>query len=154
MYDSNLMLLMDFRESLLSFELIYFRNSFCYRTENSWSFKYKILSHVSPLEENLSFLYPLGLLKYYHFLSGLFILKFSYSKLFCNTLNYASTVNIEQVMKFCNLGNKTFETDFNGTVRKEGNVRDIKWLKGQMKIVSNQLLIWLTSYVFLLHDMI
>ena len=34
-------------------------------------------------------------------------------KPFCNTLNYASTANIEEVMKFYNLGEKIFETDFN-----------------------------------------
>ena len=49
------MLLKDFREPLLSFELIYFRNSFCYRIEN------KILGHVGPLGKNLNFLSPLGL---------------------------------------------------------------------------------------------
>ena len=35
------------------------------------------------------------------------------NKPFYNTLNYASTANIEEVMKFYNLGDKTFETDFN-----------------------------------------
>ena len=40
------------------------------------------------------------------------MLKLSYSKPFHNTLNYASTANIEEVMKFYNLGHKTFETDF------------------------------------------
>ena len=34
-------------------------------------------------------------------------------KPFHNTLNYASTANIEEVMKFYNLSHKTFETDFN-----------------------------------------
>ena len=42
----------------------------------------------------------------------MFILKLSYSKPFKNTLNYASTANIEEVMKFYNPGDKTFETDF------------------------------------------
>ena len=42
----------------------------------------------------------------------LFILKLSCSKPFHNTLNYFSTVNIEEVMKFYNLGNKSFETSF------------------------------------------
>ena len=42
----------------------------------------------------------------------MFILKLSYSKPFHNTLNYASTANIEEVMKFYNQGDKTFETDF------------------------------------------
>ena len=45
-------------------------------------------------------------------MSFLFTLKLSYSKPFHNTLNYASTANIEEVMKFYNLGHKTFETDF------------------------------------------
>ena len=49
------MLLKDFREPLLSFELIYFSNSFCYRIENSWSFRYKILGQVGPLGKNLNF---------------------------------------------------------------------------------------------------
>ena len=40
------------------------------------------------------------------------MVKLSCSKPFHNTLNYASTANIEEVMKFCNLGHKTFETDF------------------------------------------
>ena len=31
---------------------------------------------------------------------------------FPNTLNYASAANIDKVMKFYNLGDKTFETDF------------------------------------------
>ena len=33
------------------------------------------------------------------------------------TLNYASTANIEEVMKFYNLGNKSLETDFRSVVR-------------------------------------
>ena len=41
------------------------------------------------------------------------MVKLSYSKPFHNILNYASTANIEEVMKFYNIGDKTFETDFN-----------------------------------------
>ena len=48
------MRLKDFREPLLSFHLIYFRNSFCKRIENSCSFVYKILGHVGPLGKNLN----------------------------------------------------------------------------------------------------
>ena len=55
------MLLKDFREPLLSFELIYFRNSFCYRIENSRSFRYKILGHVSPLAKDLNCFVSLGI---------------------------------------------------------------------------------------------
>ena len=32
-------------------------------------------------------------------------------------MNYASTLNIREVIKFYNLGDKTFETDFNFTPR-------------------------------------
>ena len=67
------------------------------------------------LGRNLNFLSPLGSLKFEDFLSFLFILKLSYSKPFHNTLNYVSTANIEEVMKFYNLGDKTFETDFSLT---------------------------------------
>ena len=35
---------------------------------------------------------------------------------FHNTLNYASTANIEEVVKFYNLGDKTFETDFSFSI--------------------------------------
>ena len=112
-YDWTLMLLKDFRKPFnLSFELIYFWNFFCYRIENSWNFRTKILGHVGPLGKTLIFLSPLGLLKFQDFLSFLFILKLSYSRPFHNTFSYASTANIEEVMKFYNLGDKTFETDF------------------------------------------
>ena len=89
----------------------YFRNSFCY--VNIWGFKSNILGHVCPLGKTLIFLSPLGSLKFWDFLSFLFISKLSCSKPFHNTLNCASTANIEEVMKFYNLGDKTFETDFN-----------------------------------------
>ena len=39
-------------------------------------------------------------------------MKLSYSKPFLSTLNYASTADIQEDMKFYNLGNKTFEADF------------------------------------------
>ena len=39
-------------------------------------------------------------------------------KPFHNTLNCASTANIEEAVKFYNLGDKTFETDFNITLSK------------------------------------
>ena len=52
------------------------------------------------------FFVSLGI-KFQDFLSFLFILRLSYSKPFHNTLNYASTANIEEVMKFYNLGKAT-----------------------------------------------
>ena len=75
------------------------------------------MGHVGPLGKTLIVLSPLGSLKFSDFLSFLFIMKLSYSKPFYNTLNYASTANIEEVMKFYNmkfynLGDKPFETDF------------------------------------------
>ena len=71
------------------------------------------MGHVGPLGKTLFSLSPLRSLKFLYFLSFLFILKLSYSKPFHNSLNYASTANIEEVMKFHNLSDKTFETDFN-----------------------------------------
>ena len=55
------MLLKELREPLLSFEFIFFRNSFCHREGNSLSFKYKILGHVGLLGENLIFFVSLGI---------------------------------------------------------------------------------------------
>ena len=40
------------------------------------------------------------------------VLKLSYTRPFYNNWNYASTANTDEVMKFYNLGDKTFETDF------------------------------------------
>ena len=74
------------------------------------------MGYVGPLGKTLIFLSPLGSLNF------LFILKLSYSKPFHNTLNYASTANIEEVMKFYNLGHKTFETDFN--IIRENMIED------------------------------
>ena len=71
------------------------------------------MGHVGPFGKNLNFLSPLGSLKFKDFMSFLFILKLSYSTPFHNTLDYASTANIEEVTKFHHLGDKTYETDFN-----------------------------------------
>ena len=53
------------------------------------------------------------------FLGFLFVLKLSYSKPFNSTLNYASTANIEEVIKFYNVDDKTFETDFTAPNHKK-----------------------------------
>ena len=74
------------------------------------------MGYVGPLGKKINFLSPLGSPNFEDFLSFLFILKLSYSKPFHNTLNYASTANIEEVMKFYNLGHKTFETDFSWSI--------------------------------------
>ena len=76
------------------------------------------MGHVGPLGKNLNFFVSLGIAEFHDFLSFQFILKLSYSKPFHNTLNYASTTNIEEVMKFYNLGDKTFETDFSQNGRR------------------------------------
>ena len=109
-YDSTFMFMKDFREPSLSFELMYFRNSFCFRIENIWSFRHKILCCVGLLGTNFIFKISLGIA--WDFVGFLFILKLSYSKPFYSTLDYASTANIEEVTKFYNVGNKSFETDF------------------------------------------
>ena len=68
-----------------------------------------MLSRVGPLGTNLTFLSPLGLLRFRGFQIFLSILKLSYSKPFYSTLNYASTANIQEVRKFYNLGDKLFK---------------------------------------------
>ena len=67
---------------------------------------------MGPSGKNLICLSFLGSLKFQDFLNFLFILKFPYSKPFRNNMDYASIANIEEVMKFYNLGDKTFEIDF------------------------------------------
>ena len=71
------------------------------------------MGHVGPLGKNLNLFVSLGIAKILGFSEFSLYTKLSYSKPFHNTLNYASTANIEEVMKFYNLDDKTFETDFN-----------------------------------------
>ena len=98
------MLLKDFRELLLYFEFIYFRNSFCYRIKNSWSFRCKILGHVGHLGGNLTFCLPWDCWNFR-------IFKAFYLYWSCPAQNLSTTLWITP-LKFCNLGNKSFETDF------------------------------------------
>ena len=71
------------------------------------------MGHVGPSGKSFNFLSPLGSqIEIHNFRSFQFILKLSYSKPIHDNLNYASTANIEEVMKFYNLADKTFETDF------------------------------------------
>ena len=100
------MLLRDFREPSLSFKLMHFRSSFCYRVENNWSFKYKKFSRVGPLGTNLIFFISPGIAE----ISGSSI--HSEVKSFYNTLNYTSTANIQKIIKFYNADHKSLETDF------------------------------------------
>ena len=92
------------------FELIYFRNSFCYRIENSWGSRYESLGHVGPLRKNLNLFVSLGIAEFVGF-SELSI--YNDVVLLKSFLQRASTANIEEIMKFYNLGNKTFETELN-----------------------------------------
>ena len=85
---------------------------FCYTMENRWSFKHKILGHVGPLGKTSVFCLPWDL--WISWFSELSI----YTEVvllepFHNTLNHVSTANIEEVMKFYNLGDNNFEKDFN-----------------------------------------
>ena len=94
---------------------MHFRNSFCYRLIEVSDIQFRVVS--VPWRTNLIISSPLGLLRFQELVSFLFIMKLSYSKPLYSTLNYASAVNIQEVMKFYNLGNKSFETDFNLHVR-------------------------------------
>ena len=67
---------------------------------------------VSVLREKFIFLTPLGQQKFQQFSNFLCTFMLSLSLTFQNNLNYASTLNIREVVKFYNLGNKSFEIDF------------------------------------------
>ena len=68
---------------------------------------------VGPLGEKFTFLNSLGTTKISRslrlsvYINVVLLIKFQ------NNLNYSSTSNIREVMRFYNLGHKTFETDFN-----------------------------------------
>ena len=68
--------------------------------------------YVGPLEKTFIFFVSLGIAEILGFSELSVFLKLSYSKPFHDTLNYASTANIEEVLKLYNLGHETFETDF------------------------------------------
>ena len=68
---------------------------------------------VGLLGEKFTFSTPLGQPKFLGVSDLLFIIMLSFWSTFQNNLNYDSTSNIREVIKFYNLGDKTFETDFN-----------------------------------------
>ena len=70
------------------------------------------MGHVVPWRKNLNFLVSLGITEILGFSELSVYTEVVLSKPFHNTLNYVSAANIEEVMKFYNLGDKTFETDF------------------------------------------
>ena len=85
-----------FKKPSLNFKLIYFRNLLNFMIDNflKMSIFHLELPSVTPDQTIDAGKNPsLGLL---------FILMLCYSKPFCNTLNYASTLNIEEVIEFYN----------------------------------------------------
>ena len=62
--------------------------------------------------EKFTFFNSLGTTKFPEVSDFLFLLTLSFWQTFQNKLNYAFTSNIREVIKFYNLGDKTFETDF------------------------------------------
>ena len=76
------------------------------------------MGHVGNFGKILNFFVSIGIAEFHDFLSFQFILKLSYSQPFHNTLNYASNTNIEEVMKFYDLSDKKFETDFSQNGRE------------------------------------
>ena len=112
-YDWTLMLLKDVRERLVFFELIHLRNSFCYRIENSWGFRYKTFGSRRSLGEKPYLFVFLGITEISGFSElSVYNTEVLLLKTFLNNLDYAAIANIEEVMKFYNLGDKTLETDF------------------------------------------
>ena len=73
------------------------------------------MGHVVPLGKNLKeFLSPLGISEILRFSELLVYTEavLVLLKIFPHHFEFASSANIEEVMKFYNLGDKTFETDF------------------------------------------
>ena len=69
------------------------------------------MCHVGPLE-NLHFSVSLGIAEILRFSELPVYTEVVLLKTFPQHFNYASTANIEEVMKLYNLGDKTFERDF------------------------------------------
>ena len=68
------------------------------------------MGHVGPLGKHLNFFVSLRIAEILGF-SELSVYTEVVLLNFHSTLNYASAANIEEVTKFYNLGDKTFETD-------------------------------------------
>ena len=71
------------------------------------------MDHVGPFGGNLNFFVSLGIAEILGFSELSVYTEVVLLKSFHNTLNNASTANTEEVMKFYNLSDKTFETEFN-----------------------------------------
>ena len=70
------------------------------------------MGHVGPLGKNLNFFVSLGIAEILGFSELSVYTDVVLLKTFPQHFNYASTANIEEVVKLYNLGDKTFETDF------------------------------------------
>ena len=81
----------------------------CFLNKRFQGFTAKILRVVSLLGEKLISSTPLRQSKFHESLIFLFIFVLSFPKPFQKNLNYASIPNIVEVMKFCNLGDQSFE---------------------------------------------
>ena len=79
------------------------------------------MGYLGPLGKNLNFFVSLGIAEILGF-SELSV--YTEIVLLHNTLNYAFTANIEEVMKFYNLGHKTFETDFSNHQCYDMQIKD------------------------------
>ena len=72
------------------------------------------MGHVGPFPWGKPhFFYSLGIVEILGFSESSICTKVVLLKTYHNILNYSSTANIEEVMKFYSLGNKSFETNFN-----------------------------------------
>ena len=111
-YQWTLIRLEDFREPLLSFQQIHFRNYFCYRIVTNWNSKYDILSPVDPLRKNLTFSSPSWDSWNYRNVETSVNIQVVLLKNLWNNLNNASTANVREAMKYYNLGDRNFETNF------------------------------------------
>ena len=77
--------------------------------EYTQGFTFTILRVITFSGEKFTFSNPLELPEFYE----VFNVFFEFMLFFWNAFqNYASTSNIREVMKFCKLGDESFETDF------------------------------------------
>ena len=85
---------------------MYLEILFVWNTENE-IFKYENLGLESPLEESLKFFVFLGIAEISQIVQLSLIFKLYFSKRFRSILNYASTANNREIMKFYNLGDQS-----------------------------------------------
>ena len=83
---------------------------------------YKILGHVGPFGKNLFFFISLGITEILGFSELSVYTEVFLLKTYSQHLSYASVENIEKVIKFYNLGDKTFETDLSSSALSQ-NIR-------------------------------